>query len=323
MCPLGGSAIRVPFSSTSSSRRDYQNLSMRFEYFREALYEYPILLRHRLMSPPSLIKGWRIPEDAVELLKGISGRASERKLRLFAVACCRMISTGLESTSGARAVQTAERFADGQTTEAEMLQAEQNAWNEWRKKPTSSPTVEICRATRLTAVASAREAAISTCRTARDVLFEQNVQSWRANWIEQRDEWLERGRSAPPHVQMEMLEKQHQEEIGALEQAEQATQKQLVLVVREVFGDPRHPLIIPTDVRERNDGSLKKLAQVIYDKAAFDEMPILGDALEDAGCESENALIHCRESLHHVRGCHVLDAILRPDECSSTGASRR
>src|SRR5262249_36972728 len=52
------------------------------------------------------------------------------------------------------------------------------------------------------------------------------------------------------------------------------------------------------------------LAQAIYDERAFDRMPILADALQDAGCEDADILGHCRSSGLHVRGCWVVDLVL-------------
>jgi hypothetical protein len=52
------------------------------------------------------------------------------------------------------------------------------------------------------------------------------------------------------------------------------------------------------------------LAQAIYDDRAFDRMPILADALEDAGCTNADVLDHCRGAGPHVRGCWVVDLIL-------------
>jgi hypothetical protein len=53
-----------------------------------------------------------------------------------------------------------------------------------------------------------------------------------------------------------------------------------------------------------------KLAQAIYDERAFDRLPILADALEEAGCADEAILSHCRGAGPHVRGCWVVDLVL-------------
>lgn len=52
------------------------------------------------------------------------------------------------------------------------------------------------------------------------------------------------------------------------------------------------------------------IAQGIYDDRAFDRMPILADALQDAGCENADILGHCRGEGPHVRGCWVVDLVL-------------
>ncbi|MBN9120399.1 MAG: hypothetical protein J0I06_14785 [Planctomycetes bacterium] len=53
------------------------------------------------------------------------------------------------------------------------------------------------------------------------------------------------------------------------------------------------------------------LARGIYDERAYDRMPILADALQDAGCEKDAVLDHCRDTaLTHVRGCWVVDLLL-------------
>ena len=43
-----------------------------------------------------------------------------------------------------------------------------------------------------------------------------------------------------------------------------------------------------------NDGTVPKIAQVIHDERRFEDMPILADALEEAGCDDEDILRHCR-----------------------------
>ncbi|OAI38704.1 hypothetical protein AYO40_01740 [Planctomycetaceae bacterium SCGC AG-212-D15] len=52
------------------------------------------------------------------------------------------------------------------------------------------------------------------------------------------------------------------------------------------------------------------LARTTYDEGLFDRLPILADALEDAGCNEPTILEHCRGSGPHIRGCWVIDLIL-------------
>src|SRR5581483_3643837 len=59
-----------------------------------------------------------------------------------------------------------------------------------------------------------------------------------------------------------------------------------------------------------NDSLVRRLAQAIYDERAFDRLPILADALEEAGCTNADILNHCRQPGEHVRGCWVVDLLL-------------
>ena len=52
------------------------------------------------------------------------------------------------------------------------------------------------------------------------------------------------------------------------------------------------------------------LARGIYDDRAFDRLPILADALQDAGCDNADVLNHCRDAGPHARGCWVVDLVL-------------
>jgi hypothetical protein len=51
------------------------------------------------------------------------------------------------------------------------------------------------------------------------------------------------------------------------------------------------------------------LAHGIYTDRAFDRLPILADALQDAGCANPDILSHCRGPGPHVRGCWVADLL--------------
>ena len=59
-----------------------------------------------------------------------------------------------------------------------------------------------------------------------------------------------------------------------------------------------------------NDGTVRRITEGIYEERAFDRLPILHDALLDAGCDNEDILAHCRSAGPHVRGCWVIDLIL-------------
>jgi hypothetical protein len=66
----------------------------------------------------------------------------------------------------------------------------------------------------------------------------------------------------------------------------------------------------PDALRGWQDGTVVRLAQTIYQERAWDRMPILGDALEEAGSASAEVLAHCRSGGLHVRGCWLVDWLL-------------
>jgi hypothetical protein len=84
------------------------------------------------------------------------------------------------------------------------------------------------------------------------------------------------------------------------------TAEQSVLV-RDIFGNPFLPVVADPSWRT---STVKALAVGIYDGRAFDRLPILADALQDAGCEDEQLLGHCRGPGPHVRGCWAIDLVL-------------
>ena len=80
--------------------------------------------------------------------------------------------------------------------------------------------------------------------------------------------------------------------------------------LRDIFNPFRTPPSVLPSWLAWNDGAVRKMAQVIYDDRAFDRLPILADALEDAGCDNADILAHCRGPGPHVRGCWVVDLLL-------------
>jgi hypothetical protein len=78
-------------------------------------------------------------------------------------------------------------------------------------------------------------------------------------------------------------------------------------LVRDIFGNPFRP--VAPDPRWLTSTAVA-LADGIYADRAFDRLPILADALEEAGCDDADVLAHCRSDGPHARGCWVVDLVL-------------
>jgi hypothetical protein len=78
-------------------------------------------------------------------------------------------------------------------------------------------------------------------------------------------------------------------------------------LLRDVLGTPYAPFQFNPIWRT---GTVLSLAGQMYEARDFSAMPILADALQDAGCDSVDILNHCRGPGPHVRGCWVVDGVL-------------
>jgi hypothetical protein len=87
-------------------------------------------------------------------------------------------------------------------------------------------------------------------------------------------------------------------------------QAEMADALRCIVGNPFRRPTIPQAILAWNDSTVPTLAQAIYEERAFDRLPILADALEDAGCADPDLLGHLRSAGPHVRGCWALDLIL-------------
>jgi len=78
-------------------------------------------------------------------------------------------------------------------------------------------------------------------------------------------------------------------------------------IIRELFGNPLRPVTIENSWRT---ATVISLADAIYNNDFYNRLPILADALEDAGCDNADILNHCRQPGDHVRGCWAVDLVL-------------
>jgi hypothetical protein len=244
---------------------------------------------------------WNACADPTPMLEFLRGKASARKLRLAACACVRRVwrlipdarrrhDVGLDKSFAdlRRGVEVAERFADSEATPEELYAAH-------RAAAVAEYDVGSC------ASSDAETEAARVARIAASVDAELATEAWpgyaamAANW-----EAIEAGVAGVAA-----------DACDAVEGGEQRAQAALL---RDVFGDPLHqPARIDPGWLAWNDGAIRKMAQTTYDERAFDRLPLLADALEDAGCDNARILAHCREPGEHVPGCWVVDLLLGKD----------
>jgi hypothetical protein len=85
-------------------------------------------------------------------------------------------------------------------------------------------------------------------------------------------------------------------------------EREQIRLARDIFGNPFRPVAFDPDW---HTSTALALAKQMYDSRDFSAMPILADALQDAGCDNDEVLNHCRDAAGvHVRGCWVVDLVL-------------
>jgi hypothetical protein len=209
-------------------------------------------------------------------LNAPTGAAAGRRLRLFACACVRRVWGLIDEGDGRRAVEVAERYADGQATAEELEDAYVAAAG------AMGPHVKAGdpRRPRLDAVNAARLAACPDVWETRWAAYGSAGAEWGIpRWSDIRPEW----------------------------------QRPLCDLLREVFGNPFRPPVVDARLLAWNDGIIAKIGRAIYEERAFDRLPILADALLDAGCADASLLDHLRGPVPHARGCFAVDAVRSVD----------
>jgi hypothetical protein len=200
--------------------------------------------------------------------------ASPRKLRLFVCACCRRVWDAMFDERSKRVVEAAEQWADGQMTARDLKPIQLAAC--LAKKPGAFDSASPNRVT-IPKAYGGDDRYYYAARAARSAGVLQKTWVVNAAWAASQ--------------------------AGVNREAEEAAQTDLI---RDVFGNPFRPVILSP--AWRTDTAVA-LAQRMYDACDFSAMPILADALEDAGCTDEAILMHCRGPGPHVRGCWCVDRL--------------
>jgi hypothetical protein len=199
------------------------------------------------------------------------GGASGRKPRLFAVACGRRVLLRIANEQGRRAVDAAKAYADELLDHDSLVDARGNA-----------------RAAKLQFTAPFQRLGGSAAEeTTRD-------DAWLAAWTASREAASAFNPDVPNCYALSVDEQRHQ-----------------AALFRCIFGNPFRPApVLAPAVLAWDGGTASRLAAAIYDERAFNRLPVLADALEDAGCADAEILGHCRSGGEHVRGCWAVDLVL-------------
>ncbi len=211
--------------------------------------------------------------DPMKMLKYAARNVSERKLRLIAVECCRQIEHLLDQRC-VGALDVAERFADGRASPADLAAARSAAYDVYYECDDSEGRE------------SAADAVESACASED---LEEYVHH--AMWVV-----LNLAGIGMPRPLMKAKRR--------------LVKLAFVQLLRDVIGDPFRPVIVEPSWLKWENGTVVKMAQHIYDYRQFSLLPVLSDALEEAGCCEEQIIKHCRLEARHVRGCWVLDVLL-------------
>ncbi len=198
-------------------------------------------------------------------------KVGRRKLRLFACGCCRLIWSHLSDARLKAAVAAAERFADGSGT-----------------------------ATELEAVGTAAHNTIA--RNSRG-FGEDDPDAQLHTAIE-----MVTSATAAKPLSAALGMTMFPFPLAGYRGQPKEANRLMCDLLRDIFGNPFRPVTFTPSWRTDTAVSL---ARIMYESREFSAMPVLADALQDAGCDNADVLEHCRDvNQSHVRGCWVVDLVL-------------
>jgi hypothetical protein len=228
---------------------------------------------------------WLNATDPEPIIAFLTESGKERKLRLFNCACCRRIWPFLVEESR-RQVEATEQCADG------LLSAEEA---EVSGKASYDSVVKLSETVDMDTVLYATQ----TIANVTDPTGAKYVSSGVVTTV---------GVHAVPG---DVRDREPHDEAAFTEAATphwEGERLAHVSLLRDIFGNPFRSVEFDAEWRT---STAVLLAKQMYESRDFDAMPILADALQDAGCDNADILSHCRDANGvHVRGCWVVDLVL-------------
>jgi hypothetical protein len=242
---------------------------------------------------------WLEGTDPKQMLRYLRDKASDRRFRLAAIACCRRIWHWMTDERSRAAVEFAERYADVGVARRKgrpgIVKAASAACQEAETE--AQRTKDGLRYASCMIRVNATHAATTTLEGRAWLAAD-----WASGFSANATGWDRRIHSDP-------------ETLPAWDpSANRPEQEQQAHLLRDIFGNPFRPATLDPICLTP---TVQSLATAIYEQPALPEgtldparLAILADALEDAGCDNGEVLGHCRSPGPHVRGCWLIDLIL-------------
>jgi len=233
---------------------------------------------------------WLACTDPTPMLEFLHGRSGKRKPLLFLCACYRHVWHLSAAKEGAKRklIEVVEQFADGRASREQVIASNR----------------AVARAEQRSGIPLLSDTAWEAW-PAEDLSWEEIVAvAWRTRYGLACD----RGKQARPEIDSWKAQSLYHKAWSVTEIEERRRQADLL---RDIFGNPYSPITIDPAWLTWHGGVLVSMAQKMYDSRDFTDMPVLADALEEAGCTNPDILGHCRQQgAVHVRGCWVIDCLL-------------
>ncbi len=220
---------------------------------------------------------WRETSDVWNMWISVEESASDRKLRHLMVEPTRRVVLGLAGKNRKYHSDLLERFAAGELSRAQLSRKWRNLW--WKCEAYKVYGFPWTNDERLTLIDDAGQAFV----------------------------WYFRVFLPPEHSCLFTMPTWQ----AARESSEGSSGRRAMTILADdfrcIFGNPFRPVVFAPSWRSE---TAVALAAGIYEERAFDRLPILADALEEAGCDHPDVLSHCRGPGPHARGCWVVDGVL-------------
>jgi hypothetical protein len=217
---------------------------------------------------------WLASNAPEQMLDFLGSRASARRLRHFLIACARSVLPARADRDMREALAVAERYADGIGSERDLARARASLKTRHAERVRRWPKLYT------------------------DHI--RSVPAWHATRA-QIVRWAGQGSACCAWSTSRTLFAGSQAmAYPAKELAKQAD------FMRDIFGNP---FVARTMDAVWRSTAVVAIAEGVCTDRVFDRLPILADALEDAGCTDADILAHCRGGGEHVRGCWVVDLL--------------